>query len=98
MTPQLGASLTIVILTNLEVSFMLLELSNMLQENIYSTGVTHDDPYLQLTYIYITVHLFKVLKIWTCVVKHLANDELGHSVVGETRLFIYCSISLLISS
>jgi hypothetical protein len=62
MTPQLGLSLTIVILTTLEVSFMLLELSNMLQENIYSTGITHDDPYLQLTYFYSTVHLFKVLK------------------------------------
>ncbi len=49
LMPQLGASLTIVILTTLEVAFMLLESPIMLLEspimlleNIYSTGVTHD--------------------------------------------------------
>ncbi len=41
MTPQLGASLTIIILTTLEVSFLLLESSIMLLENIYGTGITH---------------------------------------------------------
>jgi hypothetical protein len=35
MTPQHGASLAIVILATLEVSFKLLELSIMLLENIY---------------------------------------------------------------
>jgi hypothetical protein len=40
---QLGVSLTLVNLTNLELSFMLLE-------NIYSTGVTHDDRHSQLSY------------------------------------------------
>ena len=40
MMPQLGASLTIVILTTLEMSFMLLEMSITLLENIYSTGVS----------------------------------------------------------
>ncbi len=50
MMPQLGASLTIVILTTLEVSFMLLELSFMLLKNIYSTGITQDDSHLQFLY------------------------------------------------
>jgi hypothetical protein len=44
MIPQLGASLTIVILTNLEVALMLLDLPIMLLENIYnSASITHDD-------------------------------------------------------
>jgi hypothetical protein len=43
MMPQLGAALMIVILTTLEMSFMLLASTIMLLENIYSTGVTHDD-------------------------------------------------------
>ncbi len=42
---QVVASPTIVILMTLEVSFML-------QENIYSTGVTHDDCHLPLSYFY----------------------------------------------
>ncbi len=49
-TPQLGASLTIIILMTLEVSFMVLEssimlpeLSIILLENIYSTGITIND-------------------------------------------------------
>ncbi len=42
MTPKLGASVTIVILTTLEVSFMLLESSIMLLQNICSIGVTHN--------------------------------------------------------
>jgi len=46
MTPQLGASLAIVILTTLEVSFMLLVLSIMPLENIYSIGVTHGNCHL----------------------------------------------------
>jgi hypothetical protein len=41
VTLQVVASPTIVILTTLEVSFMLLE-------NIYSTGVSYDAHYLQL--------------------------------------------------
>ncbi len=43
--PSCGA--TIVILTTLEVSFMLLDL-----ESIYSKGVTHDDHHLQSSYFY----------------------------------------------
>jgi hypothetical protein len=50
MIPPLGASLTIIILTTLEVSFMLLESSIMLLENIYCTGITHGDRQLQLSY------------------------------------------------
>ena len=46
MTPQFAASLTIVILTILEVPFMLLELSFMLLENIYLEGITHDDHHM----------------------------------------------------
>jgi hypothetical protein len=38
----------------LEVLFMLLELSIMLLENIYSTGITHDDIYLQSSCFYST--------------------------------------------
>jgi hypothetical protein len=45
---ELGVSLTLVNLTTLELSFMLLELAIMLLENIYSTGVTHDDRHSQL--------------------------------------------------
>ncbi len=58
MMPQLGASLMIVILTALDVSFMLLELSITLQEKIYGTGVTHANYHLRLTYFYITGHRF----------------------------------------
>ncbi len=36
----------IVILTTLEVSFMLLEPSIMLPENIYIAGITHDDHHI----------------------------------------------------
>jgi len=45
MMPQLSlkASLTIVILTSLVMSFMLLESSVTLQENIYGAGVPHND-------------------------------------------------------
>ncbi len=39
----------IVILMTLEVSFILLD-------NIFSTGITHDDRHLQLSYCYSTVH------------------------------------------
>jgi hypothetical protein len=56
MMPQLGASLTIVILMTLEVSFMLLESSIRLLENIYSTGFTHDDRHLRMSYFYSTGH------------------------------------------
>jgi hypothetical protein len=41
MTFQVVASPTIVILMTLEVSFMLLE-------NIYSTGITHDDHHMTI--------------------------------------------------
>ncbi len=43
MTPQLGASLMIVILT-----IMLLQLSIMLLDNVYSTGVTHDNRHMMI--------------------------------------------------
>jgi hypothetical protein len=46
MALQLGASLMIIILTTLEVLF---ELSIMLLESIYSTGITHDH-HLRLSY------------------------------------------------
>ncbi len=46
MTPQFATSLTIVILTTLEVPFMLLELSIMLLQNIYLAGITHDDRHM----------------------------------------------------
>jgi hypothetical protein len=46
MMPQLGASLTIVILATLEVSFLLLELSIALLENFYCKGVIHDDHHI----------------------------------------------------
>jgi hypothetical protein len=50
MMPLLAASLTIVILTTLEVSFLLLDLSIMLLEKICNTGVTHDDHHLWSSY------------------------------------------------
>ncbi len=46
---QVVASPTIIILMTLGVLFMLLE-------NIYSTGVTHDDRHLRLSYLYSTGH------------------------------------------
>jgi hypothetical protein len=49
---QAVASLMIVILTTLEVSLMLLELSIMLLENIYSTGVTHENHHMILCMLY----------------------------------------------
>jgi hypothetical protein len=42
MMPQLEASFMKVILMTLEVSFLILESSITLLENIYSTGITHD--------------------------------------------------------
>jgi hypothetical protein len=39
---QVVASLAVVILTTLEVSFTLLDSSIILLENVNSTGVTHD--------------------------------------------------------
>jgi len=56
MMPQLGASLTIVILTTLELSFMLLETSITLLEKIYSTGVTHGDHNITIKIFYSTGH------------------------------------------
>jgi hypothetical protein len=43
---QFVASLTIIIMAALEVSFMFLESSIVLLENIYSTVVTHDDRHM----------------------------------------------------
>jgi hypothetical protein len=57
------ASPTIIILTTLNVSFMLLE-------NIHSTGITHDDHHLQPPYIYSTCSLVSVLsKLFSIVIK-----------------------------
>jgi hypothetical protein len=56
---QLGALLRIIILATLEVLFMLLESSVMLLENIYNTGITHDDRHLRLSYFYSTGQRFK---------------------------------------
>jgi hypothetical protein len=49
VTLQVVVSPTIIILTALEVSFILLE-------NIYSTSVTHDNRHLRLSYFYSRVH------------------------------------------
>jgi len=54
MTPQLGASVTIVILMTLELSSMLLESSIMLLQSIYSTSITHEDRHLRLSDFYST--------------------------------------------
>ncbi len=58
MMPQLGASLMIVILTTLDLLFMLLESSIMLLENIYSEGASHDDCNLRWSYFYSTGHSY----------------------------------------
>ncbi len=47
VTLQVVASPMIIILTTLEVSFVLLD-------NIYSTGITHDDHHLRSSYFYST--------------------------------------------
>jgi hypothetical protein len=54
MMLQLGASLTIVIRTTLEMSFMLTSIT--LQENICSTGVTHDDHNMTIEMFYSLGH------------------------------------------
>jgi hypothetical protein len=56
LTLQIVASLMIVILMTVEVSFMFLESSIMLLENIFSTGITHDGRHLQSSYFYSTGH------------------------------------------
>jgi hypothetical protein len=61
MMPQLGASPMIIILTTLEVSCLLLELSITLLDNIFSTGVTHDNYHLQLPYFLATGHRSSLL-------------------------------------
>jgi hypothetical protein len=43
MTPQLGALLMLAIQMTLEESFMLLESSITLLENIYIAGITHNN-------------------------------------------------------
>ncbi len=58
MVPQIGASLVVVILTTLEVSFMLRVSSITLLENIYTTGVTHYDCHLRLYCFYSIGHHF----------------------------------------
>ncbi len=50
MTLQIMASLIIVILTTLEVSFMLSEYSITHLEDIYSAGITRDDRHLVSSY------------------------------------------------
>jgi hypothetical protein len=51
-----GASGCGIILTTLEVSFMLQESSIMLSESIYHTGMTYDDYHLCSSYFYSTGH------------------------------------------
>jgi hypothetical protein len=73
---QVVASPMIVILMTLEVSFML-------QENIYSTGVPHDDCHLRLSYFYITGHSFITLSetstnlLYFLTTKYLKNHKFG---------------------
>ncbi len=40
----------------------ILEMSSIVPENIYSTGITHDDRHLQLPYFYSTGHRFVQIK------------------------------------
>ncbi len=54
MMLQLGVSLRNITLMTTEVSFKLLVSSSMLLENIYSSGVTHDDHHLRSSYFYST--------------------------------------------
>ncbi len=63
MTTQLGALHMIFILTTLELSFMLPESPIMLLENIYSTGVTHDNCLLRQSYFYSTGHWLEFYNI-----------------------------------
>ncbi len=63
LTPQLGVSLMIIILITLEVSFMILELSIILLENIYSTGVTHDDQHMMIkTFFIVQANVMLILE------------------------------------
>ncbi len=53
MMPQLRVSLMNIILSTIEVSFMLPESPFLLPKNTYSTGITHDDHHLlQSSYFY----------------------------------------------
>jgi hypothetical protein len=60
---QIVASLMIVILITLEVSFMFLESSIMLL-NIFSTVITHDDLHLQSLYFYSTEQISYSFSDW----------------------------------
>jgi hypothetical protein len=46
----------------LELSIMLLELSIMLLENIYSTGVTHDDHHIAISWKGLTLKVYYTIK------------------------------------
>jgi hypothetical protein len=54
---QIVASLMIIILTTLEVSFLFLESSTMLLEKIYSPGINyderHDNDFLWQSYVFL---------------------------------------------
>ncbi len=56
MMLQVVVPLTIVILTTLDLSFMLLESSVMLLVKINGIGVTHDDYHMTIKIFYSTSH------------------------------------------
>jgi hypothetical protein len=70
MMLQIVAFPTIVILTTLEVSFMLLE-------NIYSTGITNDNRHLQSSDFYSTGYRCRSHKLFRCIIReNISLDQL----------------------
>ncbi len=85
LSVQVVASPTIVIQMTLEVSFMLLE-------NIYSTGITHVDRHLQLSHFYSTSPCGQCYKDITIV-----NDTIGLSVQVVASPTIIIQMTLEVS-
>jgi hypothetical protein len=85
--PQLEASLTIIILITLKVSFMLLESSIMLLETIDSTGVTYDDRHLRSSYFYSTGH-WGITMLTESICYKGTKAQQGTSAANVIKLFL----------
>jgi hypothetical protein len=64
-------------------SFMLLESSIMHLENIYSTGVTHDDHHLQSSYLYSAGHRFNISDWYFCGYVPIPLDYTGQLMMQK---------------
>jgi hypothetical protein len=70
-----------IILMNLSLLFMLLDLSIRLLDNIYSTGVTHDDRHMVIKYFYSIGHRFYTEMYRFC-----------HKIIKSYKFIIYFTL------